>query len=393
VGQVEGTAAVIEVLSGPGIVFVAAAMLVMLAVNLAALRVPRSLPAHPDDDLPFVSVLIPARNESECIEGCLRSVLGQSGIDFEVIVLDDCSEDDTYRLAAAIVDPRLTVLAGQPLPDGWTGKNWACHQLAQRASGPLLCFVDADTRLAPEAVRGAVDALTGHRADLVSYLVAAEYRTVAQAVLLPMVNHALLALFPVFVMHSRWFPRIALALGPFLIVRADAYQQVGGHAARRGEVVDDVKLCRAVKASGGRVRLANGARVATTRWYADTRGIWNGFSKNAFGALESSSVLAFVTSVVLVPMLVIPFLRLALGVVDGHVPDMVIVQVVLIALTRVATSLVGRDPLWTVPFHPFATVFWGATLVNSARLAGGDETIEWRGRQVPISGGGTMLQP
>jgi chlorobactene glucosyltransferase len=379
-------------LLGPCIVIVAVVMLVVLALNLVALRRRPSQDAPWGEDRPWVSVLIPARNESACIVECVRRVLAQSEVGFEVIVLDDCSEDDTYALASGISDPRLAVLSGERLPDGWTGKNWACHQLAQHATGDLLCFVDADTLLEATALRDAIDALGADRADLVSYLVAAQYQTAPQAILLPMVNHALLALFPVGIMHSRWFPRIALALGPFMLVRADTYKAIGGHAAHPGEVVDDVRLCRAIKANGGRVRLANGTAVAETRWYPDTRGIWNGFSKNAFGALESSNMLATATVLLLVPLLTIPFFRLAVGLVHGGVPGVVLAQVALLLTGRLVTSVVGRDPLWTVPLHPLALVFWGSTLANSALQSSRGGTIQWRGREVAMTRRGTAVR-
>jgi len=376
-------------LLGPCSVIVAVVMLVALTLNLIALRRPASPDAPWGEDRPWVSVLIPARNESACIVECVGRVLAQVDVGFEVIVLDGCSEDDTYALASGISDPRLAVLSGEPLPDGWNGKNWACHQFTRHATGDLLCFVDADTLLEATALRDAIDA---HRADLVSYLVAAQYPTTPQVILLPMVNHALLALFPIGIMYSRWFPRIALALGPFMLVRADTYEAIGEHAAHPDEVVDDVRLCRAIKANGGRVRLANGTTVAETRWYPDTRGIWNGFSKNAFGALEPNNILATATVLLLVSLLTIPFVRLAIGLVYGGAPGLVLVQVALLLTGRLVTSVVGRDPPWTVPLHPLALVFWGSTLAHSALQASRGGTIQWRGREVAMTRRGPAVR-
>jgi chlorobactene glucosyltransferase len=375
----------IDLLIGPVSTVLAASMLVVLVVNLIILRRASRRAAAYRGDRPFVSVLIPARNEADCIEDCLHRVLRQTGLEFEVLVVDDESDDDTYALAAAIDDDRLSVMRGARLPEGWTGKNWACHQLVRRAKGDVYCFVDVDTQLEPGALAAAVDSLESERADLLSLLVAADYRTAPQALLLPMVTHALLALFPLTLMNSRRLPRVVLALGPFLLVRASAYAASGGHAARPSEVVDDVHLSRAVKLRGGRVRLVDGTELARTSWYRDTRGIYDGFSKNAFGALDRSNALAALVCFGLVPLLVLPFARLLLDVLGGDIDGEVVVQVGLILAARLATSVAGRDPLWTVPLHPIAVLFWGTTLARSAVLAARDATIEWRAREVPIA--------
>jgi hypothetical protein len=186
-------------------------------------------------------------------------------------------------------------------------------------------------------------------------------------------------------MHSPYMPRVALALGPFMLVTRDAYDRVGGHAARHGEIVDDVGLSRAIKMSGGRVRLANGTSVARTRWYPDVRGMWNGFSKNAFGALDSNQLLATLTCFALVPLLLAPFVRLPVGLLTDGVPGEVWFQVALFLLGRFVSAIVGRDPIWSIPFHPVAVTFWGATLFRSAWLSRRGSSVVWRGREVPVN--------
>ncbi len=336
---------------------------------------------------PLVSVLVPARDEASTIGACLAALVAQQHRAIEVIVLDDRSTDGTAEVvrAVAAADPRVRLVAGAELPVGWTGKNWACHQLAVAARGEVLCFVDADTVLAPATIGAALDVLRDDDADLVTLLLAADDTTTTQAVLLPMVNHVLLALFPVALMHRSDTSKVALALGPFIMVSRTAYDAVGGHAAAPDEVVDDVRLCRAVKATGRRVRLANGTAVARTRWYASVGEMWRGFSKNAFGALDANLALAAATVLLVVPMLSAPFVRLAAGLLgSGTVPTEVWVQVALIVLVRVATSVAGGDPLWSVPLHPLAVVFWGGALIWSVVLTTTGRSVEWRGRTVAV---------
>lgn len=369
-------------LLGPATTTVAIGILAMLVVNLVSMPRLRTVPPTTSDTL--VSVLVPARNEADTIAECLDALVSQQHGRREVIVLDDGSTDATAAIVAAYADRGVRLVTGLPLPDGWTGKNWACDQLAREAVGSVLCFVDADTVLDPGAMAGALGVLEQEHAGLVTLLLAAERRTVAQATLLPIVNHALMALFPVWLMHRLSATRIALGLGPFMMVTREAYEASGGHAAAAGDIVDDVTLTRAVKAAGHPVRLANGTEVARTRWYATTVDIWRGFSKNAFGALDSNLWIATLTVCLLVPMLCAPFLRVIHGIWTGDVAGEALVQVLLLLTARVITSIQGNDPLWTVPLHPVALVVWGSTLAWSVVLTITDKTVEWRGRDVAV---------
>jgi hypothetical protein len=221
---------------------------------------------------------------------------------------------------------------------------------------------------------------------LVSLLVAAEYNSATEAVLLPMVNHALLALFPVWLMHGPRFARLALGLGPFMMVQRKTYEACGGHAAAPGHVVDDVELCRAVKGVGGSVRLANGTAMVSTRWYGNVRDIWRGFSKNAYGALDSNLFVAAATVFVLVPLLCAPFVRVADGLLTGSLTGEPVLQAFMLLTARAITSYAGRDPLWSAPAYPITVLFWGATLAWSVVLTAANRTVEWRGRPVAVHG-------
>ncbi len=366
---------------GPVVTALSVGVMVSLVVNLISIR--RLRPGAPSSGAK-VSVLVPARDEAATIRQCLESLVAQDHREIELIVLDDRSDDDTAAIARSFSQRGVRVIDGEPLPGGWTGKNWACEQLARAASGEVLCFIDADTTLEPQAVRAAAGLLESEGAGLVTLLLRAERRTFAQATLLPIVNYALLSLFPVWLMHQRRAPRVALGLGPFMIVSRSAYEEVGGHAAAPGEIVDDVRLSRAIKGAGYPVRLANGTALVRTRWYTSVREIWRGFSKNAFGALDSNVPLALAAALILVPLLCAPFLRIPLGLIAGSVPVEAVVQASLILGARAITSIVGRDTLWAVLLHPFALVVWGATLLRSMTLTMTGSTVQWRGREVTV---------
>lgn len=349
--------------------------------NLRVVVRPRARTLSPE---PLVSVLIPARDEEERIGACLRSLLAQTHRHIEIIVLDDHSSDRTASIVRAVGAERVTLIEGAPVPDGWTGKNWACTQLATRAQGDVLCFVDADTQLAPAAVGAMVGVLQEHDAGLVASLLRSETGGVAEAMLLPMVNHAVLGLFPTSLIHRSPHPDVSLAFGPFITVSRAAYERSGGHAAHPGHVVDDMQLARSVKAAGHELRLVNGTDLVSTRWYHGLGEIWRGFSKNAYGGIAYRPGLAALAVTVLMPILVLPFVRLAVGLASGSVPGEVWWQVALLLFGRLITSVVGRDPLWTVPFHPLTVMFWAATLTWSVALGVTGRAVTWKGRSVSV---------
>jgi cellulose synthase/poly-beta-1,6-N-acetylglucosamine synthase-like glycosyltransferase len=330
-------------------------------------------------DAPLISVLVPARDEAASIGACVDALLAQDYPNLEIIVLDDDSTDGTAGLAGR--DPRVHVAAGAPWPIGWTGKNWACHQLAARARGEVLCFVDADTFLSPDALSRAAGELHDDDLGLVSMLLKTDTGTVAEVVLMPMVNHALLALLPAALMERPSHPNLAVALGPFVMVRRAAYIAAGGHSAAPEHIVDDVQLARAVKAAGHRVALRNGTTLVHTRWYTGFREIWDGFSKNAYGGLAYRPGVALAALLIVAPALLLPFLRLGAGLTIGGAIAIPALQVSLILSTRAITSRVGRDPLWSIALHPVMIAVWAGALARSMMLARTGREIEWKGRK------------
>lgn len=350
--------------------------LCLILWNLRVVVRPKKVKSHSKKR---VSLLIPARNEEGLIGDCLRSLLLQEHPDFEIIVLDDHSTDRTRAIVESAGES-IRLISSLPLPKGWTGKNWACHQLSEHATGEILFFIDADAVLDPTAVSSVVDVMDTQKVDMVASLLRNRGTSLASKILLPIVNHAVLALFPASLIHRSSNPDIALAFGPFIGVSRIAYDDSGGHAAHPQHIVDDVQLARSVKAAGYHQRLINGTDLAATTWYSGLVDIWKGFSKNAYGALSYRTSLSIITTFLIAPLLALPFIRLIAGFFGAPVPMEVLWQVVLLILGRFVTSTVGRDPLWGVIFHPLAMLFWGATLFWSTILAVTGQRVEWKNR-------------
>jgi chlorobactene glucosyltransferase len=261
-------------------------------------RIPRELPAADDGptppgvagapvpDTPFVSVIVPARNERLNIERCLRSLTASRYAAFEVVVIDDRSEDETAAMAseAPAGNARdVRVIRGAELPEGWLGKPWACHQGADAARGELLLFTDADTTHAPDLLGRAVAGLREERADLLTVVGRQLMETFWERLVQPHIFLMMLFRFPSFedtARNRRW--RDAIANGQFMLFPRRSYDLIGGHAGVRDEVVEDLVLAQHVKQAGLALRIRGAEDDLATRMYRSLSDLVAGWSKNLF---------------------------------------------------------------------------------------------------------------
>lgn len=254
-----------------------------LAANLVLFPCLRPVPASParppGQRRPATSLLVPARDEADRLPTALAGLCAQDAC--EILILDDQSTDATAAMitAAAAADPRLRLLRGTPPPPGWTGKNWACHQLAAAARGDLLVFCDADVLLAPGALDACWWQMRAQHADAFSVFPRQHTVTVGERLLVPLIDEVLLAFLPHPLLRLP-APSAATANGQLLMFRRGAYQAVGGHAAMPGELTEDLALARRVRRMGLRLGLALGGDLVSARMY---HGYWEsvaGFGKS-----------------------------------------------------------------------------------------------------------------
>ncbi|HEY5036443.1 MAG TPA: glycosyltransferase family 2 protein [Chthoniobacterales bacterium] len=240
------------------------------------------------------SVLIPVRNEEANIAAALRSVLQSEAIELELIVLDDSSTDRTAEIVRqlATADERVRLEQGQPLPDGWCGKPFACQQLAALARHSVLIFLDADVQMTQtDSLARLIEFVRQSDAALVSTIPWQETKTLAEKLIVPLIHFVLLGFLPIEQMRATTDPRFAAACGQVIAVRREAYKRSGGHAAVADRLHDAIALAREFRRHGYATDLFDGTDAFVCRMYHSVAEVWNGFSKNAHEGLGSARLL------------------------------------------------------------------------------------------------------
>ncbi|MGI8576236.1 MAG: glycosyltransferase family 2 protein [Egibacteraceae bacterium] len=366
---------------------VASLLALHLVVNLRWLRraaAPALELLHAGNGAPTVSVLVPARDEAERIGDCVRSVLDQRGVSFELLVLDDGSSDGTAIVARAAGrgDERLRILAGRPLPSGWLGKPHACAQLAEHARGAVFVFCDADVVLVPGGLAATIALLDSSGLQLVSPYPRQLADGLWPRLVQPLLQWSWLTFLPLGLAEQMAAPSLVAANGQLLACDAAAYIEVGGHAAVRGAVLEDIALAQAFKRAGRRATVAEGSRIAVCRMYADGRALRDGYAKSLWAAF-GSPIAASAVSALLVWLYVLPPAAALAGWLTGR--RRLAETGALGYLAAVAGRIVsaretgGRaSDAWAHPFSVLALVALVARSLREHRRG----TLRWRGRPV-----------
>jgi glycosyltransferase involved in cell wall biosynthesis len=332
-----------------------------------------------------LSILIPARDEERHIGGCLQAIsacLPADAADIEIIVLDDGSTDATAYIARAYAeaDCRFRVAAGAEKPADWVGKAYACHQLAQLARGSWLWFIDADARMQPGAIQAIGRELNARSCGLISGFPRQQTGSWLERLVVPMMGFTIACHLPIRLVSASRDPRFAAAHGGWIGIHRATYALAGGHAANRGELVDDVALMRAVKRAGHPVALADVRMQVTMRMYRSAAEVWSGYTKNIYAGLGRSgsllfAVLSLYALLYLLPLAVLPTVWLY----PALAPP-ALTAYVLGAGVKAVADRSQSQPLWLAPLVPLsiaAVIAIGAASWLAAKSGRG---YEWKGR-------------
>jgi chlorobactene glucosyltransferase len=339
---------------------------------------------------PLITVLIPMRDEAAVIAKTVRSWLAQDYPNFEILILDDGSTDDSAKIAldAAGGDSRLTILQGNELPDGWLGKPWACQQLSRQARGETLLFTDADVRWEPNALSALMAESQRTDADLLTVWPTQISATWAERLVVPLMGFTIQAYLPVLAVHHLPWTIFAHAMGQCLLFKRPAYEQIGGHETVKSEIVDDMAFAYIIKQHKLRLRAADGNGLIKTRMYQNWKQVRDGFAKNILAGHGNSVVLLFLSAVFHWWMFIVPWiLGIRYWLFDIRVIEYSNIEFSIIAftllgiLTRALTAAITRQRVADAVLMPVSVVLMTVIAAQALRWRFGSGP-QWKGRQI-----------
>ena len=356
-----------------------------LVLNLRALKRPNSDSGIPEP-APLISVLVPARDEEANIEACMRSLQKQDYPNFEVLVLDDNSSDHTADLVEQIAatDDRVRLIRGEPLPEGWAGKPFACYQLAKRASGSWFLFVDADTTHASHMLRSVLALALELRPSLLSGFPRQLATSFAQKIAMPVLYFVIMSWLPLWWLQRSRKPKPLLAIGQFLLFPREEYWRIDGHKAVKSRILEDVWLGVEVSRHGGRHVAVDLSPVVSCYMYRNVGAMWEGFVKWMYSVAALSSAALVALMIAGYVFLLAPFYWLWNGLFVAAAPAnwqlIVSSQVVMIVAMRWLVDNRFKEPIVSAFLHPvgFSFLFLSALYAGWRQLVG--KGVRWKSR-------------
>jgi len=354
--------------------FLALRTLISLVNLLSGLHLPNKKPATYSK----VSILIPVRNEVPVIGKLLSSLQKLEYPDFEVIVCNDHSSDNTEEILNwfAGEDERIHWFLGEKLHGDWLGKNFACHQLAMRANGKYLIFLDADVELNPDSIAKAVAYFQKKQLSLLSVFPQQRMETISERQTVPIMNWILQSLLPMILVQKTSFPSLSAANGQFMMFEAENYRTNLWHFKVRNQHVEDIRIGRMIKSEGLKIAVLLGNKDIYCRMYSRFDEAVIGFSRNIheyFGG-QRMIMLVFWIMVSFGPFIVISAIGWKFL---GLFAALVIVNRLMIALNS------RQNWLWSVLMHPFQMISFTAIVFYNIYRRFRKDT-EWKGRQIKL---------
>jgi glycosyltransferase involved in cell wall biosynthesis len=327
-----------------------------------------------------VSVIVPARNEEARLADCLRTLVGQAGPSYEIIVVDDNSTDGTRAIAEGFP---VRVIAADTLPEGWSGKSNAAWTGAKIAHGQWLLFTDADTKHASNSIATGLEEAGESSADLLSYSPKQEVGSLAERALMPVIFGELAATYPPKEVCDPTSP-VAAANGQYLLIRHEVYDAIGGHAAVATAILEDVELAKRAKQAGRKLWFRY-SEVVSTRMYRSFGEMWEGWTKNLALLFPNARGLAVRRAIEFVVIVVAAAFAIVAALQDEKVAaviaGVVTVQWLYLFWKRIRLAhfdwLSSALSLFGLPL--FAILLWNSDISHKRGL------VRWKGREYSVA--------
>jgi chlorobactene glucosyltransferase len=340
--------------------------LINIVLNLVSLKKPPKKGEVTQQ--PMVSVLIPARNEAESITACLLSLQNQNYRNYEILVLDDNSSDATPALVAGMAkqDNKIQLIAGEPLPEGWSGKPFACQQLARKARGDWYIFTDADTTHNPDMIKDVIGMALELNPSLLSGFPRQVANSPLEKMIIPVMYFLVLSWLPLWLMQRGDSPRPTFVNGQFLLFNKGEFWRIGGYEPVKGRIMEDLFISLEMYKRGGKVVTADLSTDVNCHMYHTLGQMWEGFGKSIYGVASASPLIIPVLGLIVYLFYLAPFLwlphQLFINPPDYWWPAAAL-QVGLLMMMRLLVKLRFRESIVSTILHPLGISFFMADAI------------------------------
>ena len=346
-------------------------------LNFFTMRTVKPLTKSPDN-FQSVSLLLPMRNEESNAADVLTSVLNQKLLTSpEILVLDDASSDNTAYIVQQVQSQNpshISLYTSEQLPHGWLGKNWACYQLAEKAAGKYLVFVDADVRLHPTAVASSISEMEKLGLDYFSPHPREVALTFFEKLIQPLLQWSWMASVPLRLSEKLKRASMVIANGQFFIAKRDAYFSCGGHKHIAGEVLDDLELARLLMRHGFKGAVGDASSLAECRMYTSSKELIEGYSKSlwrAFGGLGGT----FIACILLLCVGVFPLVFTLTGSAYGFIGYCLTSISIAISAAKTKSSFLAST------LHPISFLLL-LFLILRSNILHTQGKLQWKAREI-----------
>jgi len=354
----------------------------ILFKNIKDFKLPKSILKSP----PLVSVLIPARNEEKNIRRILNSIIKQDYPNLEILVLDDSSTDTTSDIVLEFTkkDKRVRLIKGAPLPQGWKGKCFACHQLSKLAKGEYLVFTDADTLHYPNSISGSLAALIKNKLDVTSIYPRQIAVTFSERMTIRFIHFAILSFMPLILVKHTKGPFFSTAIGQFFLFKRQVYEQIGGFESVKDEILEDINISKQVKRCGFKIMVYDGSDSIFCRMYTNLSDVIKGFSRFIYAAFDCNFLIEAIAIFFISLIFMIPFILLPLGIFIFDWPARLIalniIQILLIFFIKIVCAIRFKERILDIFFAPISVAYIIFLAVNSFFQSKFGKGVNWKDR-------------
>lgn len=326
---------------------------------------------------PLISILIPARNEEKNIVDCIESILKQSYPNFEVIIGNDSSEDQTFKLASDLsqIYPNVKVINIDPKPKDWIGKTWTCYQLSKIANGEYFLFIDADVRLKKDSISNAYSLMFNNKLAMLSCFPTQITKSFGEKILVPMMNWLLLSFLPLKLVYKSKNKSFVAANGQFIMFKKDYYKLIDGHASVSNKFVEDMEFARKLKSLKMKIMTTLGGESVFCQMYSNLNEAIDGFSKNFYCGFNTNPLIFSIMLLILALIYLVPFVAVFNN-------SIYALAIILIFVDRILISVLSKENfLLNIILHPIQILlviflgFWSMYKTINGKL-------EWKGRKI-----------